>query len=67
MKKLRAMVRSVIARLFDRQKVGKSKVRKTVPLLEEFDIFGRDQDGAQRYFFRLPVYESDPGQHSALS
>jgi AbiU2 len=50
-KKLRAMVRSAIARLFGRQKVGTPKIRKTAPLLEELEIFGNEQDSAQRYFF----------------
>lgn len=39
MKKLCPMVRSAIARLFGRQKVGTPKVRKTAPLLEELDVF----------------------------
>jgi hypothetical protein len=49
--RLWVVIRSVFRRLFGRKPPAAPKVRKTAPFLEELDVFGRDQDGAQRYFF----------------
>jgi hypothetical protein len=49
--RLWVVIRSVLRRLFGRKPSAAPKVRKTAPFLEELDVFGRDQDGAQRYFF----------------
>ena len=46
-----AAILSAFRRLFGRQSPAAPKARKTAPFPEELDAFGRDQDGAQRYFF----------------
>ncbi|QIP02990.1 hypothetical protein [Bradyrhizobium symbiodeficiens] len=58
-------IRSAYRRLFERETVKPPKVRKAAPLLEELDIFGNEQDAAQRYFFgylsmhRIPAANPD--------
>jgi hypothetical protein len=56
---------AAIRSAFRRKTVNPTKVRKAAPFLEELEIFGNEQDSAQRYFFgylsmhRIPAANPD--------